>query len=67
MLNSSNGYAYSDVIKKNDLLLARYTCVALQRLNGSAKKVKGKYALPIRIVQLLNVLLRLSHGQDTPS
>ncbi|KAI5117543.1 hypothetical protein M0805_004372 [Coniferiporia weirii] len=24
-----------------DLLLARYTCVALQRLNGSAKKVKG--------------------------
>ncbi|KAH9912294.1 non-SMC mitotic condensation complex subunit 1-domain-containing protein [Epithele typhae] len=26
---------------KNDLTLARYTCVALQRLNGSAKKVKG--------------------------
>ncbi|KZT06979.1 uncharacterized protein LAESUDRAFT_652146 [Laetiporus sulphureus 93-53] len=26
---------------KSDLLLARYTCVALQRLNGSAKKVKG--------------------------
>ena len=25
-----------------DLTLARYTCVALQRLNGSAKKVKGK-------------------------
>jgi len=24
-----------------DLVLARYTCVALQRLNGSAKKVKG--------------------------
>ncbi|KAI0750990.1 non-SMC mitotic condensation complex subunit 1-domain-containing protein [Daedaleopsis nitida] len=24
-----------------DLTLARYTCVALQRLNGSAKKVKG--------------------------
>ena len=24
-----------------DLILARYTCVALQRLNGSAKKVKG--------------------------
>ncbi|KAI0030503.1 non-SMC mitotic condensation complex subunit 1-domain-containing protein [Vararia minispora EC-137] len=26
---------------KADLLLAKYTCVALQRLNGSAKKVKG--------------------------
>ncbi|KAL1746755.1 non-SMC mitotic condensation complex subunit 1-domain-containing protein [Schizophyllum fasciatum] len=26
---------------KTDLLLARYTCLALQRLNGSAKKVKG--------------------------
>ncbi|PCH34948.1 hypothetical protein WOLCODRAFT_155593 [Wolfiporia cocos MD-104 SS10] len=26
---------------KMDLPLARYTCVALQRLNGSAKKVKG--------------------------
>jgi hypothetical protein len=25
-----------------DLTLARYTCVALQRLNGSAKKVKGR-------------------------
>ncbi|KAF6764466.1 condensin [Ephemerocybe angulata] len=26
---------------KRDLTLARYTCIALQRLNGSAKKVKG--------------------------
>ncbi|KAF5379043.1 hypothetical protein D9615_006036 [Tricholomella constricta] len=26
---------------KADLTLSRYTCVALQRLNGSAKKVKG--------------------------
>ncbi|KAI9441173.1 non-SMC mitotic condensation complex subunit 1 [Lactarius psammicola] len=26
---------------KADLILARYTCVALQRLNGSVKKVKG--------------------------
>ncbi|KAI0038666.1 hypothetical protein FA95DRAFT_1567609 [Auriscalpium vulgare] len=26
---------------KSDLILAKYTCVALQRLNGSAKKVKG--------------------------
>ncbi|KAK4689085.1 condensin complex subunit 1, partial [Tremellales sp. Uapishka_1] len=26
----------------NDLVLARYTCIALQRLSGSVKKVKGK-------------------------
>ena len=26
-----------------DLTLARYTCVAIQRLNGSAKKIKGTY------------------------
>ncbi|KAG6333782.1 hypothetical protein ID866_5308 [Astraeus odoratus] len=35
---------------KADLMLARYTCVALQRLNGSAKKVKGS---------LLNKTLRM--------
>ncbi|KAF8644919.1 hypothetical protein AX16_008201 [Volvariella volvacea WC 439] len=29
------------LLGKNDLMLARYTCVALQRLNGSTKKVKG--------------------------
>ncbi|KAF8556860.1 hypothetical protein OG21DRAFT_1506074 [Imleria badia] len=34
----------------SDLTLARYTCVALQRLNGSAKKVKGS---------LLNKTLRM--------
>ncbi|KAH9963997.1 non-SMC mitotic condensation complex subunit 1-domain-containing protein [Lactifluus volemus] len=28
-------------VGKADLILAKYTCVALQRLNGSAKKVKG--------------------------
>jgi hypothetical protein len=26
-----------------DLVLAKYTCVALQRLNGSVKKVKGDF------------------------
>jgi hypothetical protein len=26
-------------------VLARYTCIALQRLSGSAKKVKGKFDL----------------------
>ncbi|OSD04955.1 hypothetical protein PYCCODRAFT_1385425, partial [Trametes coccinea BRFM310] len=40
---------------KNDLTLARYTCVALQRLNGSAKKVKGS---------LLDKTIRLS--MDNP-
>lgn len=29
---------------KADLVLARYTCVALQRVSGSVKKVKGKPA-----------------------
>lgn len=28
--------------EQNDLILARYTCIALQRLGGSAKKVKGQ-------------------------
>ncbi|KAI0074195.1 hypothetical protein K474DRAFT_1665696 [Panus rudis PR-1116 ss-1] len=36
---------------KADLTLARYTCVALQRLNGSIKKIKGS---------LLSTTLRLS-------
>ncbi|KAL4254139.1 Condensin complex subunit 1 [Abortiporus biennis] len=40
---------------KSDLMLARYTCVALQRLNGSVKKVKGS---------LLDKNLRL--GMDNP-
>ncbi|KAF9225678.1 hypothetical protein BS17DRAFT_750004 [Gyrodon lividus] len=40
---------------KADLTLARYTCVALQRLNGSAKKVKGS---------LLNKTLRME--MDNP-
>ena len=33
----------SDADVKNDLTLARYTCIALQRLGGSAKKVKGVF------------------------
>lgn len=31
---------------KADLVLARYTCVALQRVSGSVKKVKGKSVEP---------------------
>ncbi|KAH7913093.1 non-SMC mitotic condensation complex subunit 1-domain-containing protein [Hygrophoropsis aurantiaca] len=38
---------------KADLMLARYTCLALQRLNGSAKKVKGS---------LLDKTLRIEMG-----
>ncbi|TFK48960.1 hypothetical protein OE88DRAFT_1727293 [Heliocybe sulcata] len=34
------GKLYNEILKA-DLTLARYTCVALQRLNGSAKKIKG--------------------------
>ncbi|KAE9404631.1 hypothetical protein BT96DRAFT_955569 [Gymnopus androsaceus JB14] len=34
---------------KADLTLARYTCVALQRLSGSAKKVKGSVPLTLRL------------------
>lgn len=30
---------------KNDLVLARYSCVALQRISGSVKKVKGTLML----------------------
>ncbi|KIJ62112.1 hypothetical protein HYDPIDRAFT_30664 [Hydnomerulius pinastri MD-312] len=37
---------------KADLALARYTCVALQRLNGSAKKVKGKSSIDVALIQL---------------
>lgn len=35
-----------DSLLQKDLLLARFTCVALQRLNGSAKKIKGMQITP---------------------
>ncbi|KAG6370249.1 non-SMC mitotic condensation complex subunit 1-domain-containing protein [Boletus reticuloceps] len=41
---------WASVVLQADLTLARYTCVALQRLNGSAKKVK---------CSLLNKTLRM--------
>ena len=54
-----------------DLILAKYTCVALQRLNGSAKKIKGAcFSLPISaslILQegsLLDKTMRI--GMDSP-
>lgn len=48
---------------KLDLTLARYTCVALQRLNGSAKKVKGEH-LVHDAYNLSEQHIRLSGGQD---
>ncbi|KAI1792515.1 non-SMC mitotic condensation complex subunit 1-domain-containing protein [Ganoderma leucocontextum] len=43
---------------KNDLTLARYTCVALQRLNGSAKKVKGSLLDKTLRLDMENALFR---------
>lgn len=36
-----HSYAVADYCIQADLMVARHTCVALQRLNGSVKKVKG--------------------------
>ena len=41
-----------------DLLLARYTCVALQRLNGSAKKVKGSLLDKTLRLEMDNAIFR---------
>ncbi|KAG6829705.1 hypothetical protein H0H92_003740 [Tricholoma furcatifolium] len=43
---------------KADLTLARYTCVALQRLNGSAKKVKGSLIDKTVRLQMDNAIFR---------
>ncbi|GJE88854.1 condensin complex subunit 1 [Phanerochaete sordida] len=43
---------------QSDLLLARYTCVAIQRLNGSAKKVKGSLLDKTIRLQLDNPLFK---------
>ncbi|KAI0354000.1 hypothetical protein OH77DRAFT_570986 [Trametes cingulata] len=43
---------------KTDLTLARYTCVALQRLNGSAKKVKGSLLDKTLRIDMENPLFR---------
>ncbi|TFY76678.1 hypothetical protein EWM64_g7334 [Hericium alpestre] len=40
---------------KSDLTLAKYTCVALQRFNGSAKKIKGS---------LLDMTVRIEMGNS---
>ncbi|KAG6844081.1 hypothetical protein H0H87_009907 [Tephrocybe sp. NHM501043] len=43
---------------KTDLTLARYTCVALQRLNGSAKKVKGSLSDKTVRLEMDNAIFR---------
>jgi len=50
-----------------DLILARYTCVALQRLNGSAKKVKGSLLdKSVRIDMDSPVLRKLQEAIEHP-
>ncbi|KAJ3506594.1 hypothetical protein NLJ89_g6784 [Agrocybe chaxingu] len=43
---------------KADPTLARYTCVALQRLNGSAKKVKGSLLDKTQRIEMDNAIFR---------
>ncbi|KAF8155920.1 non-SMC mitotic condensation complex subunit 1-domain-containing protein [Crassisporium funariophilum] len=43
---------------KADPTLARYTCVALQRLNGSAKKVKGSLVDKTQRIEMDNPIFR---------
>ncbi|THU93618.1 hypothetical protein K435DRAFT_187993 [Dendrothele bispora CBS 962.96] len=43
---------------KADLTLARYTCVALQRLNGSAKKIKGSLQDKTIRIEMDNLIFR---------
>lgn len=43
-----------------DLVLAKYTCIALNRVSGSVKKVKGKSNLLSLRPQVLMWISRLS-------
>ncbi|KAJ7178708.1 non-SMC mitotic condensation complex subunit 1-domain-containing protein [Mycena crocata] len=53
---------------KADLTLARYTCVALQRLNGSAKKIKGSLLdKTIRIEMDNPIFHKLQEAVENPS
>ncbi|KAJ7116325.1 non-SMC mitotic condensation complex subunit 1-domain-containing protein [Mycena epipterygia] len=53
---------------KADLTLARYTCVALQRLNGSAKKIKGSLLdKTIRIEMENPIFQKLQEAVEHPS
>ncbi|GMK54239.1 hypothetical protein CspeluHIS016_0108250 [Cutaneotrichosporon spelunceum] len=53
---------------QNDLVLARYTCIALQRLGGSAKKVKGSLTDKTMRLPMDNaIFVRLQHMVERPS
>ncbi|KAJ7219999.1 non-SMC mitotic condensation complex subunit 1-domain-containing protein [Mycena pura] len=53
---------------KADLKLARYTCVALQRLNGSAKKIKGSLLdKTIRIEMDNPIFSKLQNAVEQPT
>ncbi|BEJ11951.1 hypothetical protein CspHIS471_0204110 [Cutaneotrichosporon sp. HIS471] len=53
---------------QNDLVLARYTCIALQRLGGSAKKVKGSLTNKTMRLPMDNaIFLKLQHIIERPS
>ncbi|KAJ7756752.1 non-SMC mitotic condensation complex subunit 1-domain-containing protein [Mycena maculata] len=53
---------------KADLTLARYTCVALQRLNGSAKKIKGSLLDKTIRIEMDNPIFRkLQEAVEHPS
>ena len=59
VLDHSLVLRYSEKRIQADLILARYTCVALQRLSGSAKKVKGiihPYRLLSRRLSIISCL-----------
>jgi condensin complex subunit 1 len=54
-------------LSKLDLELARYTCIALQRLNGSAKKVKGSLKDDtVRYPMTSPIFLALSKAVERP-
>ncbi|CAE6447473.1 unnamed protein product [Rhizoctonia solani] len=53
---------------KEDLVLARYTCVALQRVSGSHKKIKGSLEDKSTRLPMTNVVFtRLSDAIEQPS
>ncbi|KAH7345411.1 non-SMC mitotic condensation complex subunit 1-domain-containing protein [Rhizoctonia solani] len=55
-------------IGKDDLVIARYTCVALQRVSGSHKKVKGSLVDKSTRLPMTNVVFtRLKDAIEYPS
>ena len=53
---------------KSDLALARYTCIALQRISGSVKKVKGSLSdASIRLPMSEPIFRRLQEAIELPT